>query len=71
MGKALHAICNTEVATFTNCLFFEKYAQGYRRDQVYLQPGLGVVKFIHQEAPQGSFSIETQQISTLISYNIQ
>jgi hypothetical protein len=71
LGRALHCNFQTSVATFTNCLFFEKYARMYRRDQVYLQPGLGVVKYIHEEAPLGSLEIQTQQISTLVSFNIQ
>ena len=71
IGRALHCNFSSRVATFTNCLFFEKYSPMYRRDQVYLQPGLGVVKFIHQEADQGSPEIQTRQISTLISFNIQ
>lgn len=71
IGRALHTDLQTNVANFTNCLFFEKYARMYRRDQVYVQPGLGVVKYIHEEAPQGSLEIQIQQISTLVSFNIQ
>ena len=71
IGKALHTSCQAENRTFANCLFFEKYAPMYRRDQVWLQPGLGVVKFIHEEAPQGNLTIQMQQISTLVSFNIQ
>jgi hypothetical protein len=71
IGKALHTSFATPAGTFTNCLFFEKYAPMYRKDQVWLQPGLGVVKYIHEEAPMGSLTIQTQQISTLVSFNIQ
>jgi hypothetical protein len=71
MGKALHTSFTTAAGTFTNCLFFEKFAPMYRKDQVWLQPGLGVVKYIHEEAPMGSLTLQTQQISTLVSFNIQ
>lgn len=72
-GKAINLTntISTPAGNFTNCLFFEKYARMYRRDQVYLEPGLGVVKYIHEETPPGSLIIETQQISTLIGYHIE
>lgn len=71
IGKALHTSFATPAGNFANCLFFEKFAPMYRKDQVWLQPGLGVVKYIHEEAPMGSLSIQIQQISTLVSFNIQ
>jgi hypothetical protein len=72
-GKAINLayLISTPAGNFPNCLLFEKYARMYRRDQVYLEPGIGVVKYIHEEAPSGSLIIQTQQISTLVSYNIE
>ena len=71
IAKGLHGSCTIPAGSFNDCLFFEKYAMLYRRDQVYLKPGIGVLKYIHQQAPLGSNTIEMQQISTLISYHIQ
>ena len=42
-----------------------------RREQIYLEPGIGVLKFIHEEAPAGSLEIKLQEISTLIAFHIQ
>jgi hypothetical protein len=71
LGRALHCDYATAAGRFNDCLFFEKYAIMYRRDQVWLQPGVGVVKYIHEEAPIGSNQIQLQQTSTLIGFHIQ
>jgi hypothetical protein len=71
IGRALHCDYSTQAGNFHDCLFFEKYAMMYRRDQVYLQPGVGVVKYIHEEAPIGYNQIQMQQISTLVGFHIQ
>ncbi len=61
----------TSFGTFYNCVYFEKNARNYRKDQVFFKPGLGVVKYIREEAAPGTRSIKLQQISTLISVHIE
>jgi hypothetical protein len=58
----------TPAGSFVDCVLFEKDAKFYRKDQVYFKPGLGVVKYICEEAPMGSPFIKLQQISTLVKY---
>lgn len=57
----------TPLGSFADCILFEKHAPGYRRDKVYIKPGLGVVKFIHALAPPSGFIITNRQVSTLVS----
>ena len=57
--------------TFTDCLYFEKNARNYRKDQVYFKPGIGVIRYVQEKAPMGSPFIKLQQISTLVSYHIE
>lgn len=61
----------TSAGTFNDCIFFEKNARDYRRDQVFFKPGLGVVRYTREEAMLGERSIKLQQVSTLISYHIE
>jgi hypothetical protein len=61
---------SSPVGKFSDCIFLEKYAPGYRKEQTYLKPGIGVIKFIHMETPIGSSSMEMQRISTLIKFYI-
>jgi len=61
----------TSFGTFNDCLYFEKNARSYRKDQVFFKPGLGVIKFIHEKAPLGERAIKMQQISTLVGVHIE
>lgn len=61
----------TLAGTFNDCLYFEKNARYYRKDQVYFEPGTGVIKYIHEKAPMGQRVIKLQQISTLVAYHIE
>ena len=61
----------TPAGTFHDCLYFEKNARNYRKDQVYFKPGLGVVKYIYEKAPIGQRVIKLQQVSNLISFHIE
>ncbi len=61
----------TSFGTFNDCLYFEKNARNYRKDQVFFKPGLGVVKYIREEAPPGDRFIKLQQVSTLIAVHIE
>ncbi len=62
---------STSFGTFNDCLYFEKNARNYRKEQVFFKPGLGVVKFIYEKAPIGKRVIELQQISTLVGVHIE
>jgi hypothetical protein len=57
--------------SFSDCVYFEKNARSYRRDQVYFKPGIGVLKYILEKAPMGERVIVLQQISTLIAYHLE
>ena len=61
----------TSAGDFTDCIFFEKYARNYRRDQLYFKPGVGVMKYTRELAPMGTQVLKKQQVSTLVSYHIE
>lgn len=61
----------TPAGHFDDCLLFEKKAPFSRKDQVFLKPGLGVVKYISERAPYGMPVLKVQQISTLVSFHIE
>jgi hypothetical protein len=61
----------TPAGTFTNCILFEKKAPYFRKDQMFFKPGLGVVKYIYEEAPMGSPVMELQKVSTLVSSHLE
>jgi hypothetical protein len=73
MGRALKVSgsINTPAGIFTNCLYFEKNARNYRKDQIFFKPGIGVIKYIQEKAPMGERDIRLQQKATLIKYYIQ
>lgn len=62
---------NTPAGIFTGCVYFEKNARNYRKDQVYFKPGTGVIRYIQEKAPMGTRSIKLQQVSTLITWHIE
>ena len=62
---------NTPAGIFSDCIYFEKNARNYRKDQVYFKPGIGVIKYILEKAPMGTRSIKLQQVSTLIAWHIE
>jgi hypothetical protein len=57
--------------TFDECIYFEKHARNYRRDQLYFRRGIGVIRYIREEAPMGTRTLLLQQVSTLVKYSIQ
>jgi hypothetical protein len=67
----LQAAVITSAGSFSNCIYFEKNARNYRRDQVYFKPGLGVVRYIQEKAQPGSPVVKLQQISTLVAIHIE
>ena len=62
---------STSFGTFNDCVYFEKNARNYRKEQVFFKPGLGVIKFIYEKAPIGKRVIELQQISTLVGVHFE
>jgi hypothetical protein len=61
----------TPAGSFKDCIYFEKNARYYRKDQVYFKPGLGVVKYIQEKAQPGSMLVKLQKISTLVAMHIE
>lgn len=61
----------TQAGTFLGCIYFEKHARNYRKDQVIFKPGLGVLKYIREKAPMGTPFLKMEQILTLISFHIE
>lgn len=61
----------TPAGNFNDCLYFEKNARNYRRDQVYFKQGLGVIKYVQEKARMGERTLLLQQVSTLISYHLE
>jgi hypothetical protein len=72
-GRSLRINGNMEVpaGSFENYIYFEKNARSYRKDQVYFKPGVGVLKYIHEQAPMGQRVIKMQHIKTLIAFHIE
>ncbi|MEO7924596.1 MAG: hypothetical protein ABIR30_13025 [Chitinophagaceae bacterium] len=72
-GRSLRIaeMIKTAAGDFSDCLYFEKNARNYRKDQVIYKPGIGVLKYIQEKAPMGLRVIKLQQISTLIAYHIE
>lgn len=67
----LQAPILTPAGTFNDCVYFEKNARFFRKDQVLFKPGLGVVKYIQEKATPGDRIIKLQQISTLVAVHIE
>lgn len=61
----------TTAGTFDDCLYFEKNARNYRKDQVFFKPGVGVVRYIQERVPVGTRTLKLQQASNLISVHIE
>jgi hypothetical protein len=66
----LTSALKTPSGSYQDCLYLEKNARDYRRDQVYFKPGIGVLKYIQEKVPPGEYDIKLQKISTLIKYSI-
>lgn len=56
--------------SFKECIYVEKNARNYRRDQFYFKPEFGVVKYIQEMAPPGEGILKIQKILTLVSFHI-
>lgn len=61
----------TPAGTFDNCIYFEKLARNFRKDQVFFKPGVGVLKYIKEEAPMGTRVLQLQNIMTLVAFHIE
>ena len=67
----LNEIISTPAGDFGGCIYFEKYARNFRKDQVFIKPGIGVVKYIREIAPMGQPVLKLQQISTLKEFYLE
>ncbi|MFZ9387972.1 MAG: hypothetical protein ACO25B_08830 [Chitinophagaceae bacterium] len=72
MGRSLKLGSDiiTPAGSFNGCLFFEKNARNFRKEQVIFKPGVGVLKFIQEQAPMGTRELKMQHILTLIAFQI-
>jgi hypothetical protein len=61
---------STDAGSFSDCILFEKKAPFYRKDQMIFKPGIGVIRFISEEAPMGTPVLKLKQVSTLVSYHL-
>lgn len=57
--------------SFEDCIYFEKNARFFRRDQLFFKPGIGVIKYIQEKAPPGNPLLKLQQVSTLVAVHIE
>ncbi len=62
---------STPAGTFDACIYFEKYARNFRKDQVFFKPGVGVLKYIREEAPMGTRVLKMQHTMTLVAFQIE
>jgi hypothetical protein len=67
----LYSPVTTAFGSFSGCIYFEKNARNFRRDQVFFKPGLGVLKYIQEKAPPGNPVIKLQQVSTLVAVHFE
>jgi hypothetical protein len=72
-GKSIkiHSALKTPAGIFNDCVYFEKNARGYRKDQVIIKPGVGVLKYIYEEVPMGERILEMQKVMTLVAFHIE
>ena len=74
IGRSLKLTAPFETAYgyYSGCIFFEKDARNYRKDQLIFQPGLGVVKYTRMKAGSGFPRVmKLQQVSTLIAAHFE
>jgi hypothetical protein len=71
IGKSLKlkSPVSTAAGTFNDCLYFEKNARNYRKDQVFVKSGIGVIRYVQEVVPPGTRYLALQKISTLVSYH--
>ena len=64
----LDGVIKTPAGNFDDCILFEKRSPRYRTDQVFFKPGIGVVRYVSEQAPMGSPELKLKKISTLVSF---
>ena len=67
----LNEIISTPAGEFDNCIYFEKNSRFFRKDQVIIKPGIGVVKYIRESAPMGQPVLKLQQVSILKEFYLE
>ena len=66
----LDAVVKTAAGNFSDCILFEKKSPRYRTDQVFFKPGLGVVRYVTEQATMGSPEMKLAKISTLVNFRV-
>lgn len=74
IGRSLKltAPFETQYGTYFNCIYFEKDARNYRKDRLYFQPGVGVIRYIREKAGPGfPRVVKVQQVMTLVAFHFE
>jgi hypothetical protein len=67
----LHTTVTTRAGSFSDCIYFEKNARYFRKDQVFFKEGIGVLKYIQEKTVPGERELKLQQVSTLVYMHIE
>lgn len=68
-GRGLHMYTpiETDMGKLSDYFYFEKLARNYRRDQVWIKPGIGVIRYTTEQANAGYPRVVTlRKVSTLV-----
>ena len=57
--------------SFNDCIYIEKYARNYRRDQVFFKPGVGVVKYIQEKTQIALRQLKPRYVLTLVAFHLE
>ena len=73
IGKSLKlkSEISTPAGAFSECFYFEKNARNYRKDQIFVKPGVGVIRYVQEMVPPGERYLKLQKISTLVKFHIE
>jgi hypothetical protein len=67
----MYTSLETAAGNFSGYIYYEKNAPYFRRDQTYLKPGIGVIRYVQEKAVMGYPQVKLTQVSTLVAYHIE
>jgi hypothetical protein len=70
-SKKMYTSLETAAGNFSGYIYYEKNAPYFRRDQTYLKPGIGVIRYVQEKAVMGYPQVKLTQVSTLVAYHIE
>ena len=73
IGRSLkvESTISSPAGMFNDCIYFEKHARNYRKDQLTFKPGVGVIRYVVEKARMGERVLLLQQVFTLVKYYIE